>query len=131
MELSIPITSKDKGKDKPLDGSGIALVATTPDLTIRIGTDQEIAHNLLDHVFPFKMIMLWICPLLSAKPQMTKNTKSTERQADALNVENKATLSATVLIKRHMLVQSALSKLKMTTDQLFPTLLQLHLSLRE
>ena len=86
-----PLTTilKDKDKDKLLDGSGIALEATTPDPTIRTGADQEIAH-LLDHVFPLEMTTLWILPLSSARLQMTKNARNTERQADASNVENKA-----------------------------------------
>ena len=83
------IVPKDKDKGKLLDGSGITLEAITLDPTIRTGVDQEIAHHL-DHIFPLKMIMLWILLLSSTKLQMTKNTRNTERQADALNVESKA-----------------------------------------
>jgi len=90
MELLIAITSKDKDRDKPPDGFGIALVATTPDPTIRTGADKEIVHNLLDHVFLPKMIMLWIHLPLFVKRQMTKNTRNTIRLANALNAESKA-----------------------------------------
>ena len=123
---------KDKDRDKPLDGSGIVLVATTQDLTIRTGMDQEIVHNLLDHIFPLEMITPWICLLLSAKPQMTKNMRNTTKQANALNAENKAILSTIAPIKRHALIQLALFKLKMTTNQssLIPPR-QLCLSLHE
>ena len=109
------IVPKDKDRDKLLDGSGVALEATILDPIIRIGADQEIVH-LLDHVFPLKMIMLWIPPPLSAKQQTTKNVRSTERWVDALNVENKAILFATVLIKRHALTQLVLSKSKTTRN---------------
>jgi len=89
MELST-IVLKDKDKGKLLDGSGVALEATTLDPTIKTGADQEIVH-LLDHVFPLEMTTLWILPLSSIKLQMTKNVRNTERQVDALNVESKAT----------------------------------------
>ena len=56
MGPSIPVELKDKDKGKTWDRSGIALEATTQDLTIKIGTDQEIAHNPLNHVFLPKMI---------------------------------------------------------------------------
>jgi len=88
MERSIPVP-KDKDKDKLLDGFGVALEAITPDPTIRIGVDQEIVH-LPDRVFLLEMTMLWIHLLSFVKPQMTKNTRNTERWADASNVENKA-----------------------------------------
>jgi len=117
MGLLIPVELKDKDKGRTLDGSGIALEATTPDLTTKTGADQEIAHHL-DHAFPLKMIMRWICPPLSAKPQTTKNMKNIKRPADASNAESKATSFATVQIKRRMLVQLALFKLKMTTNWL-------------
>jgi len=84
------IALKDKDKGKLLVGSGVALEATIPDPTIRIGADQEIVH-LLDHIFPLEMTMLWTLPLSSIKPQTTKNARNTRRQADALNVESKAT----------------------------------------
>jgi len=87
---SSTIAPKDKDKGKLLDGFGIAPEATIPDPTIKTGADQEIAH-LLDHIFPLEMTMLWILPLSSAKPQMTKNARNTERWADALNVGSKAT----------------------------------------
>ena len=119
MEPSIPAILKDKDKGKTLDGFGIALVATTLDLTTRTGMDQEIAHHL-DCIFLLKIIMLWICPPLSTKLQMTKNTRNTERLADALNAESKATLFTTVLTKRHALVQLILFKLKMMISQLSP-----------
>ena len=118
MGLLTTIIPKDKDKDKPLDGSGITLVATTQDLTIRTGVDQEIVYNLLNHAFLLKMITPWIYLLLSAKPLMTKNVKNIERLVNALNAENKATLSATVLTKRHALVQLIQFKLKMTISQL-------------
>jgi len=86
----LTIVPKDKDKGKLLDGSGVALETTTPDPTIRTGADQEIAH-LLDHVFPLEMTTLWTLPLSSAKLQMTKNAKNTERWADASNVGSKAT----------------------------------------
>jgi len=92
-------------------------VATTLDPTIRTGADKEIALNPLDHAFLLKTIMLWIRLLLSTKPQMTKNARSTARWADALNAENKVTLFVIAPIKRHALVQLALSKLKMMTNQ--------------
>ena len=128
MGPSIPVELKDKDKGKTLDGSGIALEATTPDLTTRTGMDQEIAYHL-DLIFLLKMTMLWICLPLSTKPQMTKNVKSIERPANALNAESKATLFTTVPTKRHALVQLALFKSKMTTNQSFPKLLHLCLSL--
>jgi len=130
MGLSITVP-KDKDKDKLLDGSGVTLEATIPDPTIRIGADQEIAH-LLDHIFLLETIMPWILLPLSVKQQTTRNTRNTERQVDALNVESKATLFAIVLTKRHALVQLAPSKSKMTRNQLPPKLLlHLRLSLRE
>jgi len=116
MEPSI-IILKDKDRDKPLAGSGVTLEATIPDLTIRTGTDQEIMHHL-DLVFLLEMIMPWIRLPLSIKPQMTRNARNTERLADASNAGSKATLFVTAPIKRHALVQLALFKLKMTTNQL-------------
>jgi len=122
---------KDKDKGRTLDGSGVALEATTPDPTIRTGTDQEVAHHL-DHAFPLKTIMPWIYPPLSAKPQTTRNARNTERPANALNVESKATLSAIVPTKRCALVQLAPFKSKMTTNQSSPKLLpHPHLLLHE
>jgi len=112
----LTIILKDKDKDKLLDGSGIALEATTLDLTTRTGADQEIVHHL-DHAFPLETIMQWIRLPLFAKPQTTKNVRNTERLADASNAESKATLSAIVPIKRHELVQLALFKSKMTTNR--------------
>jgi len=130
MELSITIL-KDKDKNRLLDGSGIALEATTLDPITRIGADQEIAHYL-NHVFPLEMITQWIHPPLSAKPQMTKNARNTEKPVNASNAGNKATLFAIVPIKRHMLVQLTLFKSKMTTNRSsLKLLLHLHLSLRE
>jgi len=130
MELSITVL-KDKDRDKLLDGSGVALEAITPDPITRTGADQEIAHHL-DHVFPLEMIMLWIHPPLSVKPQTTKNTRNTERPVDALNVENKATSFVIVPTKRHMLVQLVLFKSKMMTNRLsLKPLLHPHLLLRE
>ena len=120
MGLSI-IVPKDKDKGKLLVGSGVALEATIPDPTIRIGVDQEITH-LLDHAFLLEMIMLWTLPLLSAKLQTTKNVRNTEKPADASNVGSKATLSAIVPTKRHALELLALFKLKMMTNQLSPKL---------
>jgi len=108
MGLLTVIVPKDKDRDRPLDGSGAALAATTLDPTIKTGMDKEIAHNPLDHIFLPKMTTPWIHPLLSTKLQMTKSVRNTARQADASNVENKATLSVIVLTKRHMLVQLAL-----------------------
>jgi len=119
MELSI-IVLKDKDKGKLLDGSGVALEAITLGPTIRTGADQEIKH-LLNHVFPPEMTMLWTLPLSSAKLQMTKNVRSTRRQADALNVESKAILFAIVLTRRHALAQFAPSKLKTTRNQPLPS----------
>ena len=113
----ILVVLKDKDRDKPLDGSGIALEATSLDLTIRTGADQEIAHHL-DLVFLLEMTMPWICPPSSIKPQTTKNTKNTKRLVNASNVGSKATLFMTVPIKRHMLVQLALFKSKTMTNQL-------------
>jgi len=89
MELSTT-ELKGKDRDKPLDGSGVALEATIPDSTTRTGADQEIVH-LLNHIFPLEMTMLWTLPLSSAKLQMTKNVRNTERWVDASNVESKAT----------------------------------------
>jgi len=89
MGLSI-IVPKDKDKGKLLVGSGVTPEATIPDPTIKTGADQEIVHPL-DHVFLLEMTMLWTLLLSSAKLQMTKNARNTERQADASNVENKAT----------------------------------------
>jgi len=86
----LTIVPRDKDKGKLLDRFGVALEATTPDPTIRTGADQEIVH-LLDHVFPLEMTTLWTLPLSSAKLQMTKNARNTERWADASNVESKAT----------------------------------------
>ena len=90
MGLSILVVLKDKDKGKTLDRFGIALEATTLDLTTRIGADQEIMH-LLDHAFLLKMITLWICLPLSARPQMIKNARSIKRLVDALNAESKVT----------------------------------------
>ena len=115
MERSITIP-KDRDKDKLLDGSGIALEATTLDPTIRTGADQEIAHHP-DHVFLLKMTMPWILLQLSTKLQMTKNARNTKRQVDVLNVENKVILFATVPTKRCVLVQLAPFKLKTTRNQ--------------
>jgi len=92
--------------------------------------DQEIVH-LLNHVFLLEMIMPWILPPLSAKLQMTKNVRSTERQVDASNVENKVTLFAIVPTKRHTLVQLAPFKLKTMRNQSPPKLPHLCLSLCE
>ena len=89
MERSITVP-KDKDKDKLLDGSGTALEAITPDPIIRTGVDQEITH-LPNCVFPLETTMLWILLLSFAKPQMTKNARSTKRRANASNVESKAT----------------------------------------
>jgi len=116
------IVLKDKDKDKLLDGSGVTLEATIPDPTIRTGADQEIAHHL-DHVFPLEMTMQWTLPLSFAKLQMTKNARNTERWADVLNVENRATWFATVPIKRHALKQLTPFKSKMTRNQPLPKLL--------
>ena len=102
------ITSKDKAKDRLLDGSGVALEATTLVLITRTGMDKEIAHNPPDHIFLSEMITPWIHLLLSAKPQTTKNARSTARQANASNVGSKATLSAVAPIKRHVLKQLTL-----------------------
>ena len=130
MEPSIPAILKDKDKGKTLDGSGIALEATTLDPTTRTGVDQEIAY-LPDHVSLLRMIMLWILPPLSIKQQMTKNMRNTERRVDASNVENKATLFAIVPTKRHVLAQLTLSKLKTTRNQLLNPPPHLRLSLCE
>ena len=102
MALPTAIVPKDKDRDKPRDGSGATLEATTQALTIRTGADQEIAHNPLNHIFLPKTITLWICLPLSVKLQMTKNVKSTIKRADALNVESKVlrTESATPHIQR-------------------------------
>jgi len=119
------IVLKDKDRDKLPAGSGVALEATTLDLTIRTGADQEIAHHL-NLIFLLKMITPWIRPPLSVKPQTTRNTRNTKRPADASNVESKATLFAIVPKKRHALVQLTLSKSKMTINwsspKLFPHL---------
>jgi len=139
MALLVVIIPKDKDRDKTLDGSGVALVAITLVPTIKTGVDQEIVHNPPDHVFLPKMITPWIHPLLSVKPQMIKNMRSTARWANALNVESKATLSVTAPIKRHVLVQLAPFKLKMTTNrlsltlslQLCPSLHKWHIYLRK
>ena len=95
----MPTILKDKNRDRLPDGSGAALDPTT-----RTGADQEIAYNLLDHVFLLEMITLWIHLLSSAKLQMTKNMRNTIRQVNALNVENKVTLFVIVPTKRHVLV---------------------------
>ena len=84
------IILKDKDKDRLLDGSGIALEATTLDPTTRTGADQEIAHHL-NHIFLLEMTMPWTLLRLSAKLQTTKNARNTGRQVDASNVESKAT----------------------------------------
>ena len=119
MALLAVITHKDRDRDKPLDGSGATLEAITTRIpTIRIGVDKEIMHNPPDHVFLLKMITPWICLPLSVKLQMTKNARNTAKQADASNAESKATLFATVLTKRHALVQLVLFKSKMTTNLL-------------
>jgi len=124
--------TKDKNKGRPLDGSGTVPEATTQVPTTRTGADQEIPHNLPDYVSPPEMIMPWIYLPLSVKLQTTKNARSIARQADALNAESKATLSTIAPIKRHVLVQLALSKSKMTTSQSSLTPLpQLCLSLCE
>jgi len=131
MGPSIQVILKDKDRDKPLDGSGVALEVTIPDLTIRTGVDQKIVHHL-DLIFLLKMIMPWICLPLSVKPQTTRNVRNTERLADALNMESKATLFAIVPIKRHALVQLTLFKSKRTTNRSSPKLLpHLHLLLCE
>ena len=106
------IDLKDKDKDKLLDGSGVALVATTKDLTTRTGADQEIAHNPLDRVFPLEMTMQWICPQSSARRPMTKNAKNAKKLADASNVESKAILFAIVQTKSLVFVRLALSRFK-------------------
>ena len=113
----LTIVPKDKDKGKLLDGFGVAWEATTLDSTIKTGADQDIMHHL-DHAFPLETIMLWIHLPLSEKPQMTRNTKNTERPADALNAENKAILFAIVPIKRRALVQLAPFKSKMMTNRL-------------
>ena len=113
MELLQAIDLKDKDKGKLLDGSGVALVATTKDLTIRIGVDQEIAHNPLDHVFPLEMTMLWIRPLSSAKRPMTRNARNIARPVDALNAENKVISFAIAPTKSLAFAQLALSRFKM------------------
>ena len=56
---------------------------------------------------------IWHHPV---KLQMTKNARSTKSQANISNAESKATLSATALTKRHVLIQLALSKSKMMTN---------------
>ena len=99
MELLQAIVLKDKDRDRPLDGFGVALVATTKDQTTRTGADQEIVHNPLDHVSPLEMTMQWIRPPSSAKQLTTKNARNTERPADASNAENKAISSAIVLTR--------------------------------
>ena len=128
MELSITVL-KDKDRGKLLDGSSIALEATTLDPTTRTGADQEIMHHL-DHVFLLEMIMLCIPPPSSAKLQTIKNVRSTERQANALNAGNKVILFMIVLTKRHVLVRLAPFKSKTTRNQLPLNLLpHLHLLL--
>ena len=57
MELLQAIDPKGKDRDKLLDGSGVALVATIKGPTTRTGADQEIAYNPPDHVFLLKMTM--------------------------------------------------------------------------
>jgi len=57
MELPAVIAPKDRDRDRLLDRSGIALVATTLVPTTKTGVDKEIAHNLPDHIFLPKMIM--------------------------------------------------------------------------
>ena len=116
MELLQVIDLKGKDKDKLLDGSGVALVATTKDLTTRTGADQEIAHNPLDHIFPLEMTMQWIHPRLSVKQPMTKNAKNIERLVDASNAENKATSLAIVLTRNPVFARLVLSKFKMTMN---------------
>ena len=103
MEPSTTVL-KDKGKGKTLDGFGVALEATTLDPTTKTGTEQEITHHL-DYVSLLKMIMPWIHPLSSAKLRMTKNARNTAKRADALNVESRDILFATVLTRKHALVQ--------------------------
>ena len=113
MELLLTIVLQDKDKDKPLDRSGIAPVATTKDPTIRTGVDQEIAHNLPDHVSLPKMTMPWIHLPSSAKRPMTRNARNTARQADASNVENKAILFMIVQTRSLAFIQLALFRFKM------------------
>jgi len=79
MALPAAIAPKDKDRDRPLDGSGAALEEIMLDPTTKTGTDQEIAHNLPDHILLPKTIMPWIHLLLSTKPQMTKNVRNTTR----------------------------------------------------
>ena len=112
MELLQATDLKDKDRDKLLGGSGVALVATTKDLTTRIGADQEIAHNPLDHAFLLEMTMPWILPRSSVRQPTTKNEKNIAKQADALNVESKVTSSAIVLTKSLALARLALSRFK-------------------
>ena len=119
MGLSILVVLKNKDRGKPLDGSGVALEATTLDPTIRTGADQEIVH-LLNHVSLLEMITPWILPLLSTRLQTTKNAKNTERQADVSNVGNKVILFVIVLTKRHAFI---LFKLKTMRNQPLPKLL--------
>ena len=107
---------KDKDRDKLLDGFGIALEATTPGPITRIGADQEIVH-LPDHAFLLEMTTLWTLPLSSAKLQMTKNARNTERQVDVSNVENKVILFAIVPTKRHALIQLTPFKSKTTRNR--------------
>ena len=116
MELLPTIDPKDKVKDRPLDGFGVALVATTKVLTTRTGADQEIAYNPLNHDSPLEMTMPWIHPLSFAKRPTIKNVKSTAKQADVSNVENKATLFMIVQTRNHMFVRLVLSRFKMTTN---------------
>ena len=56
MALPAVIVLKDKDRGRPLDGSGAALEATTLVPTTRTGADQEIMHNLPNHIFLPKMI---------------------------------------------------------------------------
>jgi len=79
MALPIAIVPKDKDRDRPLDGSGAALEATIQVPTTKTGADQEIMHNPLNHIFLLEMITPWIHLLLSAKPQTTKNVRSTAK----------------------------------------------------
>ena len=90
---------KDKDKDKPLDGSGVALMAITKDLTTRIGADQEIVHNPPGHDSPLEMTMRWIHPPSSEKRLTTRNVRNTVRLADASNAESKATSFAIAPIR--------------------------------
>ena len=112
MEPLQTIAPKDKDRDRPLDGFGVALVATTKDPIIKTGADQEIAHNPRDHAFPLEMTMLWIRPLSSAKQRMTKNARNTARLVDASNAENKDISFAIVPTRNLVSVRLALSRFK-------------------